>query len=234
MNTVRNIVKSVFSTRICRFLLAQHRALIFWWAMKRFLRDPEACINPGSSVIANLVYGWGNKSWSALEEYLGCCIRHALSSSGPVLECGSGLSTILIGLIAQRRGYSHWTLEHAPEWADKVQRYLNRYGIDSVVLCVRPLKDYNGFSWYNPPLESMPNSFTLVICDGPPAGTLGGRYGLVPIMRARLKPGCILLLDDAAREEEQAIASRWEAELGAHSEIFGFRQPYIKMTVGKG
>jgi hypothetical protein len=77
----------------------------------------------------------------------------------------------------------------------------------------------------------MPDSFPLVVCDGPPGSTKGGRYGLVPIMREWLKPGCVILLDDAGREQERAIARRWEAELGASSETLGSIKPYIEMTV---
>jgi hypothetical protein len=112
-----------------------------------------------------------------------------------------------------------------------VQKYLNRYKLDSVVLYTKPLKDYGDFCWYDAPLESMPDSFSLVVCDGPPGGTKGGRYGLVPIMRERLQPGCVILLDDAGREQELAIARRWEAELGAPFEILGSIKPYIEMTV---
>lgn len=74
-----------------------------------------------------------------------------------------------------------------------------------------PLKDYGDFCWYDAPLESMPDSFSLVICDGPPGATKGGRYGLVPFMRDRLRSGCVILLDDAEREEERTIAARWQS-----------------------
>jgi hypothetical protein len=199
--------------------------------MKQFMKYPDACKHPGNTVLTDLIYGWGNEAWSALNEYLAVCIDNALTSRGPILECGSGLSTILIGAIAKKRGQSHWALEHTPEWAAKVQRYLNRYKLDSVVLHAKPLKDYGDFCWYDAPLKSMPDSFFLGICDGPPGSTKGGRYGLVPVLRERLKPGCVILLDDAGREQERAIARRWEAELGASLETFGSQKPYIKMTV---
>lgn len=182
-------------------------------------------------MLKDLVYGWGNADWSALDEYLASCIGHALSSCGPILECGSGLSTVLVGAIAKKRNQGHWTLEHKPEWAANVQRHLDRYRIDSVVQCTRPLKDYGEFCWYDPPSKSMPDGFVLVICDGPPGTTRGGRYGLVPIMKDRLKPGCVILVDDADREPDLAIAKRWEAELGASMEIRGSRKRYIEMQI---
>jgi len=195
------------------------------------MKDPDACTHSKHPVLADLIYGWGNATWSALEEYLAACIHHAMASRGPILECGSGLSTILLGVIAKKRGQSHWAFEHKPEWATKVQIYLDKYKLDSVVLCLNPLKDYGNFCWYDPPLESIPDRFSLVICDGPPGSTKGGRYGVVPIMLERLEPGCVILLDDAHRTPEIEIAKRWATELDSTFEICGAKKPYIKMTV---
>ena len=195
------------------------------------MQAPEAYTKPGNPVVTDLIYGWGNEGWSALDDYLADCMEHALTAKGPILECGSGLSTVIVGAIAKRRGLCHWALEHTPEWAAKVRRYVKRYNLDSVSLCVSPLKDYGAFCWYDVPLESMPERFSLVICDGPPGSTKGGRYGLAPVMRERLKPGCVILLDDTSRQAERATASRWESELGASAEMLGSAKPYSKLTV---
>jgi hypothetical protein len=232
MNHLSKFVRLAIPTPIKRRFRAIHRDFVFRRAVRRFIRNPESCAHPGNPVLVDLIYGWGNESWSSLDEYLVACIRHVLGSSEPTLECGSGLSTILVGFIAKKRGQSHWALEHSPEWAMRVQRFLKKYKLDSaVVVCANPLRDYGDYSWYDPPLESMPGVFDVVICDGPPGTTKGGRYGLVPIMKERFKPGCIILLDDADREEERTIAERWKTELGASFEICGSSKSYIKMTV---
>jgi hypothetical protein len=232
LDALRALATSLVPRPVRRARRARHRDVVFGRAKKRFLEDPEACIRPGGPVMTDLIYGWGNEGWSGLEEYLVCCVEHALASSAPLLECGSGLSTILVGVIAKRRGYSHWALEHEPEWGNRVQRCLDRYRIDSTVLCASPIKDFGGFAWYDPPMESIPKSFGLVICDGPPGSTKGGRYGLVPVMKDRLGQGCVILLDDAGRTEERAIASRWSAELGSPFKVMGRATSYIKMTLG--
>jgi predicted O-methyltransferase YrrM len=228
---LRGAYYKVLPRRIRVFFRESYRDFVFRRAMKQFLKDPIAHAHPGSAILLDLIYGWGNEAWSALDEYLADCINHAMASSGPILECGSGLSTILIGAIAKKQGQSHFALEHNSEWAIKVKKYLNRYKIDSVVQCTKPLKDYGDFCWYDVPLESMPDSFSLVVCDGPPGSTKGGRYGLAPIMRERLKPGSIILLDDAEREQELAIAKLWEVELDAHLDLLATDKPYIKMTM---
>jgi predicted O-methyltransferase YrrM len=231
MNQARSILKSLLPRQVRRGLRAVHRELVFRRAMRKFLASPAACVGPANPVVADLIYGWGNEPWSASDRYLAGCIQHALLSNGPILECGSGLSTILIGAVAQRRGLGYWALEHTPAWATKVKKYLDRYQIRSVVVCAGPLVNYGDFLWYRPPLESMPDSFALVVCDGPPGTTEGGRFGLAPIMKERLKPGCVILLDDAWRQPELAIARRWEAEIGTSFEIIGSSKPYIEMMV---
>jgi hypothetical protein len=198
--------------------------------MERFLKNPEAALAPESGLVPRLIYGWGN-DWSAFDEYLIDCLRHALVCKGPILECGSGLTTILVGVIAKKRDNTLWSLEHLPEWGERVTRQIREYGLDSVHLSVRPLKDYPEFTWYDPPLDSMPRKFALVVCDGPPGGTRGGRYGLAAIMNDKLDPGCVILLDDAAWETQQKDAARWGLELGGDYETLGSKKPYIRMIL---
>jgi Methyltransferase domain len=216
--------------QIRSFLKGVRRDEVFHWAMEEYLKDPGACAYPGNPVLIDLIYGWGNEAWSARDEYLAGCIEHALTSRGPILECGTGLSTLLLGVVAKRQGQSHWALEHKPEWAAKVQSYLNKYKLDSIIHA-KPLKNYGDFCWYDAPLDKLPDSFFLVVCDGPPRRTKGGRYGLVPIMREWLKSGCVILLDDAGRQDELKIAKRWGAELGTSFNIQGTLKPYIKIAV---
>ncbi len=227
-------VARVFIPRpLRRFLRAQHRNYIFWRAMKRFLRDPEDLITTQTNDISKLIYGWGNEGWSALEEFLLYSLKRALECNGPILECGSGLTTILLGVIAQRSGNTVWSLEQHQVWGERVSKYLKKYGIHSVHLCVNNLQDYGNFSWYSPPLESMPDMFSLVVCDGPPGNTRGGRYGLLPVMKPRLAPGSVILLDDAAREQERVIATRWARELNTSYEMHSSAKPFIQITVPK-
>jgi hypothetical protein len=231
MTQLRSFLKAILPRSIRGAARKIHRAIVFRRAMGRFLHAPADCAVEGHPVLLDLIYGWGNEVWSAQDEYLVASVRHALSADGPFLECGSGLSTILVGAVAQRRGTGHWALEHTAPWAEKVQLHLDRYQINSVMLCAAPLKDYGDCSWYDPPLESMPDKFGLVICDGPPASTPGGRVGLVTVLGRRLAPGCVILLDDAAREQELAVAERWQQELGSTCAKLGTKKPYLEIRV---
>ena len=207
------------------------RDVMFRQAFNTFQQNPAACAQSGHPVLRDLIRGWGNEIWSAADEYLAACVQQALVTEGPILECGSGLSTLLVGTVAAKRGLPHWALEHMPEWAAHVQLRLRQCALRSVRVIAAPLKNYGEFSWYDAPLAAMPASFSMVICDGPPAITPGGRYGLVPVMKSRLGPGCTLLLDDAHRQQERTIACHWKVELGAALTLCGAGRAYIRLTL---
>jgi Methyltransferase domain len=223
-------IKGLVPTPIKESIKESLRRRRFRRAFERYRRQP-ATSDPPADVVGELVAAWGNQGFSSLNEYIFAFIRHARQTPGPILECGSGLSTLLLGLEAERRGGKVWTLEHHPQWAERMRRELRGAGGASVEFCQAPLRTYGEFAWYDPPLERMPKDFSLVICDGPPGETLGGRYGILPIMKPHLRPGCVILLDDYHRPDEQAAAARWIAESGASLEKFGDEKPYALLRL---
>jgi hypothetical protein len=201
-------------------------------ALNRFKISPKASLYPESGIIKDLIHGWNNINYSAHDEYLTSCVYNSLNHvNSPILECGSGLTTILVGIIAGQTGNTLWTLENSELWGERVRDILETFKIDSVKLYIKPLKDYEGYYWYDPPLDFMPEKFGLVICDGPPGNTIGGRYGLIPVMRTRLTKGTLILLDDASRTGEQNITEMWMQELNAEVKIAGIRKPFCKIIL---
>lgn len=217
-----------------RRLGRRYQQFVFWRAMRRFMRDlPQTSQGFDPQLLSELVQGWGN-SWSAQHEYLSACLEHVRDSDGPILECGSGLSTVLAGAVAQSRGIRIFSLEHDPKWASRTQKYLDKYRIYSVTMAVAPIRSYGDFDWYSlPSLQTIPGKIALVICDGPPGGTRGGRYGLVPVMLDKLRPDCTILLDDGARDDERAIAARWGQMLATNPELIGKEKPFIRLRAGR-
>lgn len=208
-----------------------HRELVFNRALRRLAKDPVRILRGDQSVLSDLVYGWGNEGWSGQREYLAACVEAALNTRGPILECGSGLTTLILGIVAQRSGARVWSLEHIPDWAQRVQARLDQRDIRTVRLDVAPLQRYGGFDWYRAPVGDVPEPFTLVICDGPPAATIGGRYGLLPVMAPALAAGCLILVDDAGREAEQAMVRRWVAEAKCMASMHGAEKPYFRVQM---
>lgn len=184
---------------------------VFRRAMRQLMALPEG-VKPTRPLLSDLQSGWGNESFAARTDYLEEVAARALAARGPILECGSGLTTILLGWLAGRRGIESWSLEHMPDWHARMSITLQRYNIPNSYVCMAPLREYSGFSWYDPPLIKLPPSFHLVICDGPPGTTLGNRYGLLPVLGSRLQTDSVILLDDANRPAEEAVLNRWSTE----------------------
>jgi len=167
---------------------------------------------PSTEMLRQLQAGWSNEGYAARTDYLEEVAKIAATTCSPVLECGSGLTTILVGLLAGRRGVRTYSLEHIPEWRARINATLEHLQIPQVQVSSAPLREYDGFTWYDAPLAELPKEFGLVICDGPPGTTVGGRYGLMPVLGDRLPPGSIVLLDDTERASELEVLRRWAAE----------------------
>ena len=191
-------------------------------AIKTIARLPVG-ESPSRQQLKDLITGWSNEGFAANLEYLEAVAAHALKTKGPVLECGSGVTTILMGILCGKRNIGVWSLEHYDEWRQRVAGVLADNNIASATVCSAPLVEYGEFVWYDPPLAQMPEAFSLVICDGPPGSTKGGRYGLLPVLNDRLH-GATILLDDAGRPGEAELIKRWENEARFETEVRGDKE----------
>ena len=156
---------------------------------------------------------WRNPS-AADPNFLEVLWKRAHEGAGPVLECGSGLTTLVLSVACHRTGRELVTLEHDAHGSTTNARRLRVAGAPSSPIRLRPLAAFEGYQWYSIGADDRMR-FSLVICDGPPKATRGGRYGLFPTM-----PGCLadatIVLDDAFRADEREILERWQDEYGVH------------------
>lgn len=168
---------------------------------------------PDLKLFEMLVYGWGNEAWSATAPFLAALFEWAPRTRGPILECGAGISTFVLAIAAAASGRRVHSLEHNGEWVERIMRELPSALRPNVAMTLAPIKSYDEFDWYSLDALTPPAGIGFVVCDGPPGTTRGGRYGLSPILRSFLAPGCIILLDDTQREAEVEIVRRWCSEL---------------------
>lgn len=190
----------------------------FAGALRRLKALPAGAL-PSRELLEELTVSWGNEAYSADVEFLARSLERIAGGIGPVLECGSGLSTIVMGMVGRPGGVQIWSLEHDRGWADRVRVVLRRFAVANVHLVLAPLRDYGGFKWYDAPWPSMPGGFRTVVCDGPPETTPGGRYGLIPVARSRLAPDAVVLVDDATGGIGLEVVRRWSREQGVRVEL---------------
>ena len=193
--------------------------------LKTVVNNPDL-IFEDSKILADLSFGWANEEYSANLEYLQLCLEYAAREKLPILECGSGLSTILLGLIARDNGTTIWTLEHVSSWYKLVQQYLHEFQIDNVKLLLSPPKKYGELTWYDVPMNLPPDQFSLVICDGHPSNKWEEQYNLFPVMKHKFMSGCTVLLDTGNQDPGQAFMSYWATELDLKYEVYGNSTPY--------
>jgi len=211
---VRKLVPKSVKRPIKSFLLRRQLRR----AIEKIRRLPQGVV-PDRALLSELIVGWGNEGYAANLDYLEEIAKRAVSADGPILECGSGATTILLGVLCASRQIEVWSLEHSNEWRARIVELLERSGITGSRVCSAPLVEHGEFDWYDPPLAKMPKSFSLVICDGPPGSTKGGRYGLLPIMNDRLPRGSYVLVDDASRPAESEMVERWEREFQFETQV---------------
>jgi hypothetical protein len=194
------------------------------------LRALRAGEMPTRRSLSRLRYGWGNEGWSADVDYLEELARAAIAAEQPILECGCGLTTLLLGVLASARGVEVWSLEESESWHALVSRRLARPKVGAVKLCLAPLRDYGGFRWYALP-PGLPQTFALVVCDGP-GESYEARYGLMPVLGARLAARALILVDDAAHMAE--VLPRWHAEMPLETVHQGPRVAVLRIATAGG
>ncbi len=163
-------------------------------------------------IFERLVKVWGNP-WSADAHYLRQLSLEIDASSGGVLECGSGLTSVVAYAVCRPSGRELLCLEHDPDWfvLNRVDACLAGYPRTPIVRA--PMKVYDTFHWFTLPTDDLlPRTIGVVACDGPPGSTKGGRYGVVPVLGNRLA-GSLILVDDADRKGETAAIERWILEV---------------------
>lgn len=142
------------------------------------------------------------------------------AGAGPVLELGSGTSTVWLGYAMAQVGGRLVSIDHDAGYADLTRRQVRRHGLDPVVdvrqAPLRPVELTDGeYQWYDPSAFTDLEEIPLLVVDGPPGATGPlARYPALPMLRSRLAADARVLLDDVGRPEEQQVLERWLAQEG--------------------
>jgi hypothetical protein len=128
-----------------------------------------------------------------------------------ILECGAGVSTVLLArLLHERERGGITSLEHDPHWATLIQNHLRREHLDQIAHVVHAPLQGNP-PWYR--TDEMPDEIDLLIVDGPPAFEPGHSAARAPALTrldAKLVHDAAVILDDIDRPGEQQVIATWE------------------------
>jgi predicted O-methyltransferase YrrM len=204
------------------------RQVVLRLMLRRIQRSPQTRMS--DLLFELLAWGWGNRAYIVEVEYLRAIVDRAREATGSILECGSGLSTLVTGALIDGSKTTLYALEHDPDWYARISAMVEKFDLRNVRPVYAPLNDFGEFCWYGVTEDVLPRDISLVLCDGPPGQTKGGRYGFLPVMRAHLLPNALILIDDYKRVEEQAVVERWIREFGGSLTVMGTRFPYAILT----
>ena len=138
--------------------------------------------------------------------------------NGAILETGSGLSTLIMGIAADLTGSKLHVLEHDYLWFKTTYAMLERHGVKNVVMHYAPITVWpDGTAWYEPQ-DNLPDQFDMALNDGPQGAI--GRHGFYKFINGKLT--CAdLYVDDVGRQGYQNVLKLWCDRQGRKFHIFG-------------
>jgi protein-L-isoaspartate O-methyltransferase len=160
--------------------------------------------------------------WAASPDVIAVLVDDLLTHRpGLVVECGSGVSTLWLALVAQT--YELPTrivsLDHDAHLAELTRQSLVQHAVDHLVeVRAAPLAPTelpgHKTNWYETSAIADLHDVGLLFVDGPPdaIGPLA-RFPAVPLLRDRLAARATVVLDDVVAPSEKEVAMRWQVLL---------------------
>lgn len=160
----------------------------------------------------NEVFRYGGNNYAADSEILAVCVAIARKCRGPIIETGSGLSSVLMAAAAP--DVKIYSLEHLEAYAAQTIAWAEEAGVKNVGVHFAPLKDF----WYDLDKFDLPNKFAFGFCDGPPR-----KFGSRMQFFEKLAPRCtVILVDDVKDDHKFSIKVReWCSKNGRSFELLG-------------
>lgn len=139
-----------------------------------------------------------------------------------IVECGSGVSTIIIGNLLRQNQKGHlFSVEDDKNWFDFVSGLLTQQDLGRwVTLVYAPLQEYGwtdtGAAWYDigklqVAFQSL-DHIDLLLVDGPRSIHELSRVPALSFFRPWMDSSSLVILDDAFRSHEQAVLATWQRD----------------------
>ncbi len=170
---------------------------------------------------------FGNK-WAASSDVLQLASGLARSAELPILEIGTGLSTVVMAAASSQRV---WAIEHEPKYAEALESMVALGGVNNVTLVTAELKNtprptssgpqvyLHQDRWYDlaDDMAALPQEFGLAFVDGPPR--IGSdRMRFFDVFGDRCK---VILCDDADDSAYGPKLRAWAASRGREIQTDG-------------
>jgi len=167
--------------------------------------------------LPNLKFLPATRGWAGSPDFLAKIVELILKEKPLfVLEAGSGVSSIIIGLALKLNNYGEsFSLEQDPTFLESTRNNIEINQLEDVsMLFSCPLVEYEieneTWKWYQTDKLNITDKIDLLIIDGPPRTTQNlARYPAIPILFQLFSDKFTVLLDDANRPDEIIIIEKW-------------------------
>jgi predicted O-methyltransferase YrrM len=138
-----------------------------------------------------------------------------------IVEFGSGVSTVCLDRACREAGQPCHivSIDHDPEYQEDAKQLWTDLDASTVAFHLAPLVARAPCELFLPTYHLTKETLRaccgadLVLIDGPP-DALGGREGVLYQVLDFVRPGALVLLDDADRPAEREALGRWQDNLG--------------------
>lgn len=158
------------------------------------------------------------RSWAASPDVLLTLLDHARKTNPrTIVDLGSGMSTLVLAKSAPQAKVI--SIDHSAEFADKTRKVLESHAITNAEVRVAPLTSHvSGVDWYDLAQLADITDIDLLFIDGPPGSKNPmARHPAIAECMSKLSPRAVIVIDDAARDGEKAMAMDFAAALPTHT-----------------
>ena len=175
-----------------------------WWLVEQITHGTDTL-----ETYIEAFKAYGNK-FAAQADLLQLVAGLARQSDAPILEIGTGLSSIILAAATKQPVFC---VEHDDGFARQLEQMVSIAGVKNISLVTAALKD----GWYDIAPDELPSSFGLAFVDGPPREG-NDRMRFFDKFGDRCK---VILVDDADHLPFAAKLRTWAASRNREIKIDG-------------
>ena len=161
------------------------------------------------------------RSWAASPDLLMTLVESVRGNKPElIIELGSGISTLMMAKSLPAGSKTKIiSFDHSAEFAQITRDLLEQHSITGVEIRVAPLEQYDSQrTWYSKKAFADISNIDLLVVDGPPGSKdPQARSGARLELASKLSARATVIIDDADRDGEHAMAQAFAEVLPSHT-----------------
>ncbi len=197
-------------------------------ALRRALEPAPGLID--ERLIEEICDAWGSPESYAVDGHLRALLAEVPKAHGHVLQCGAGLTTVLLAVALAHRGVHLWALESNAQSAAAVRSWLAQYELNQAHVVTARAEIGRAGVGYAVDVGRIKGPLSLVICEASQAHP-GNAGWILPRIADRLDPKAVVMVCDVRKREEVDAVAAWCRASDASFVVRGKTDRYVKVVL---